>query len=174
MSVRIIEVVPYDEAWPSTFVTEKQSLSDMLGECVLAIHHIGSTAVPGLPAKPIIDILLEVSDLFVFDIRSPLLAGLGYQAKGEFGIPGRRYFTKGGERRTHQLHAFKRSDTNVTRHLAFRDYLRTHPEIAVEYADLKRRVAASCENDIERYSAGKHDFVEAHQAAALVWRSTVA
>ena len=174
MSDRIIEVVTYDEAWPLRFLVEKQRLNDILPQCILEIHHIGSTAVPGLAAKPIIDILLEVNSLSDLDCRVPLLATLEYQAKGEYGIPGRRYFTKGAIRRTHHLHAFERGDLNVTRHLAFRDYLRAHAEIADEYGDLQRTVAATCENDIGRYAAGKHNFVEVNEAAALLWRSIVA
>ena len=173
MVVRIIEIVPYDEAWPSLFMAEAQRLGQILRD-VVAIHHIGSTSVPGLAAKPIIDILLEVNTIGALDAQTQTLSALGYEAKGEFGIAGRRYFAKGGMQRTHQVHAFARGDPNVTRHLAFRDYLRAHPGVASEYADLKRRVAASCQNDIVAYSAGKRAFIQTHEAAALKWRSSAA
>jgi len=166
-----IEVVPYDYAWPSQFIAERQRLTGILSDCVLAVHHIGSTAVPGLAAKPIIDILIEASDLAVLDRRSDCLAQAGYRAKGEYGIAGRRYFTKGPVLRTHHVHAYRRGDANIARHLAFRDYLRAHPAVAAHYARLKREIATSCGNAIERYCAGKQDFVDAYERAALRWRS---
>jgi GrpB-like predicted nucleotidyltransferase (UPF0157 family) len=95
------------------------------------------------------------------------LRAAGYEPKGEFGIPGRRYFKKGGENRTHHIHAFASGDFNLIRHLAFRDYLRAHPEVAAEYAELKRTIAATCNNDIERYCDGKDEFVKRIEACAV-------
>ena len=97
------------------------------------------------------------------------LEALGYEAMGECGIARRRYFRKGGDERTHQIHAFLQGDDHVHRHLAFRDYLRTHPAVCREYAELKQAVAASCQHDIERYCAGKNAFVKEHEANALRW-----
>jgi GrpB-like predicted nucleotidyltransferase (UPF0157 family) len=165
--MRTIEVVDYDPAWPSLFEDERSLLCEALGDVIVVIHHIGSTAVPGLAAKPIIDINLVVTDVNVLDELSDKMEDIGYVAKGEFGIPGRRYFQKGGDRRTHQVHAFKQGDPNTVRHLAFRDYLRANPKVAEEYAVLKKRIAATCDNDIDRYCHGKDDFVKRHQAIAL-------
>jgi GrpB-like predicted nucleotidyltransferase (UPF0157 family) len=133
----------------------------------MEVHHIGSTAVPGLAAKPIIDIVLEVSDLAALDAHNSQMEEIGYKPRGEFGIPGRRYFQKGGDNRTHHLHAFLRGDPNVVRHIAFRDYLRRHPEVAREYGDLKRRVARTCDNDVERYCDGKDAYVKRVEAMAV-------
>jgi GrpB-like predicted nucleotidyltransferase (UPF0157 family) len=140
-----------------------------LGTIVVSTHHIGSTAVPGLRAKPIIDILLEVSSLPELDERADRLEKLGYEAMGEFGIPGRRYFRKGRSARTHHIHAFKRGDTHIRRHLAFRDYLIAHAEIAAQYGRLKAGLAAEFANDNEGYCAGKDGFVKFYEAEALNW-----
>jgi GrpB-like predicted nucleotidyltransferase (UPF0157 family) len=138
------------------------------------IHHIGSTAVPGLAAKPIIDILMEVTALEELDALNQRMESIGYTPKGEFGIPGRRYFQKGGDDRTHHLHAFARGDFNLARHLAFRDYLRGHPEVAREYGELKRAVAKTCENDIGRYCDGKDAFVKDIESIAIGEKASIA
>ncbi|MDP6944877.1 MAG: GrpB family protein [Myxococcota bacterium] len=164
---RIIEVVDYDAGWPARFEEEANLLGGALGSVAHEIHHVGSTAVPGLAAKPIIDILLEVTGLSALDALNEALAQIGYLPWGEHGIPQRRFFSKGDARRTHNLHAFPTGDAGVIRHLAFRDYLVAHPQIADEYAQLNKRVALSCDHDIERYCAGKDAFVKAHEARAL-------
>lgn len=164
-----VEVVPYRPQWSALFQAEADQLRSLLDECLLAVHHIGSTSVSGLAAKPIIDILLEVSSLERLDQQNGLLEVMGYEAMGECGISRRRYFRKGGDERTHQIHAFLQGDPHVVRHLAFRDYLRAHPAICREYAALKETVAAQCENRIERYCEGKNDFVKEHEARALSW-----
>jgi GrpB-like predicted nucleotidyltransferase (UPF0157 family) len=133
----------------------------------MRIHHIGSTAVPGLAAKPIIDILVEVSSLAEIDATTDGMAELGYEAMGEFGIAGRRYFHKGGNQRTHQIHAFKKGNPHILRHIVFRDYLRTHPDAASEYGRLKKKVAATCDNDIEVYCDGKEAYVKKLEAIAM-------
>ncbi|MGA1871720.1 MAG: GrpB family protein [bacterium] len=162
-----IQVVDYDPSWPRLFETENILLRQTLGGIVIEIHHIGSTAVPGLAAKPIIDILVEVTDLATLDARNGDMEAIGYNPKGEFGIPGRRYFQKGDDKRTHQIHAFVSGDFNVTRHIAFRDYLRSNPAVAVEYGELKKSVAKTCNNDIEKYCDGKDAYVKQHEAIAV-------
>jgi GrpB-like predicted nucleotidyltransferase (UPF0157 family) len=169
----IVRVVPHDPNWSGLFGIECGRIADALGDIVAALHHIGSTAVPGIPAKPIIDMLLEVSDLGELDRRAPRMESLGYEAKGEFGIPGRRYFRRDDEHRvrTHQMHAFHFGSEDVVRHLAFRDYMIAHPQIAQSYGDLKRQLAARFPSDIEAYMDGKDAFVKEHQAKALSWRA---
>jgi len=164
-----IRIEPYNEAWPALYESEASRLSSVLGKTLDQIHHIGSTAVPGLGAKPIIDILLEVRSLEKLDLETDRIEHLGYEAMGEFGIKDRRYFRKGGDERTHHIHAFQSGDPNVVRHIAFRDYLRAHRDVAQEYETLKREVAAACENSIERYGDGKDAFVRLHEARALEW-----
>jgi GrpB-like predicted nucleotidyltransferase (UPF0157 family) len=164
---RVIEVVDYNPAWKAAFVLERSLLQEALGEIVVAVHHIGSTSVPGLAAKPIIDILLAVTDLAALDDKGAEMAALGYKAKGENGIPGRRYFHKGGPQRTHHAHAFTAGDPNLTRHLAFRDYLIANPEVTQEYAALKKRLASAYKDDSRLYQAGKEDFISLHEWLAL-------
>ena len=89
-----VRVVPYDVRWPAQYVIEAHHIRRALGNVAVAIHHIGSTSVPGLSAKPVIDILVEVNGLADVDTRTPAVESLGYEAKGEFGIPGRRYFRR--------------------------------------------------------------------------------
>jgi len=167
MDLRIVEVVEYDPSWPALFDAECTLLRHTLEGVAIAIHHIGSTAVPGLAAKPIIDMLMEVTDLQALDALSDRMMSIGYIPRGEYGIPGRRYFQKGGDNRTHHLHAFAAGDSNLLRHLAFRDYLRAHPEASADYGKLKKALANVCENDLERYCDGKDAFVKRLEAMAV-------
>jgi len=164
-----IELVPYCSEWPVVFEQEKDDLLNVLDQVVVKIYHIGSTAVEGLAAKPIIDIMLSVKSLTDLDACQEKIEALGYEALGEFGIEGRRYYRKGGDNRTHQIHAFQQSDAHLIRHLAFRDYLRCHPIVRDQYGELKARVAINCDNDIDSYCAGKNDFIKLHEAKALEW-----
>ena len=166
-----VEVVESNPSWPDEFNSEKLKLKEALGDLVFKIHHIGSTSIPGLAAKPIIDIILEVNSLDALDKRTSLMTSLGYEAKGEFGIVGRRYFTKGGSSRSHQIHAFETANENVTRHIAFRDYLKSHPEVMLEYADLKKKLARECNDDIDVYCDGKDEFVKFNESKAVTWYS---
>ena len=104
----IVRVVPYDSDWSRYFELERGRIEAALGDVVVALHHIGSTAVPGLLAKPVIDILLETSNLAELDRRTPDMEALGYEAKGEFGIAGRRYYRRDDEREHHALLAERR------------------------------------------------------------------
>lgn len=169
MSQRIIEVVPYDENWVKLFATEKQLLQQSLGANLLLVEHIGSTAVPGLAAKPIIDILLEVVSVAALDGQLAAMQALGYQAKGEHGIAGRRYYQKGQSSRSHHVHAFQSGDEHLLRHRAFKAYLLAHPSLAAEYAQLKQQAARQCQHNSELYMACKQDFVLWHQQQALLW-----
>jgi GrpB-like predicted nucleotidyltransferase (UPF0157 family) len=172
MSQRKVIVVDYQQEWPVEFIKEQTVIRAALGNGnALAIHHIGSTSVPGLSAKPIIDILLEVESLELLDQDNTKMESLGYIAKGEFGIAGRRYFQKGGIQRTHQIHAFVQNTPEVLRHLAFRDYLIAFPNIKAEYGSLKKQGAALCNNDIERYIDHKNAFIKEHEQKALAWVS---
>ncbi len=164
--MRTITVVPYDEKWPEMFESESILIKKLLGMVAKNVHHIGSTSVPGLSAKPVIDILLEVIDISELD--NSVMTRAGYIARGENGISGRKYFIKGGDKRSHQVHAFAAGDTQVLRHLAFRDYLIKNKDIAGNYADIKRKAALLCKNDAHRYSALKEEFIEHHLRLALI------
>ena len=165
--MREIVVVPYDEKWPEMFQAEHFLIQELLGDVVKNVHHIGSTSVPGLSAKPVIDILLEVSDINELDTYGSAMSRAGYVARGENGIPGRRYFIKGGDQRSHQVHAFTVGNMQILRHLAFRDYLRENSDIAEKYAEVKHSAALLSRNDVHRYSALKANFIEHHLQLAL-------
>lgn len=165
-----VEVVEYDTDWALRFKREKDLLIEQLGAVAEAVHHIGSTSVEGLAAKPIIDIILEVKSLEALDAMTHKLEALGYEAMGEFGIVGRRYFRKGSDERTHHIHAFAVGDENIARHLAFRDYLKAHPAVRAEYESLKCKLAKNCNNDVEVYCDGKDGFIKLHEANALKWK----
>ncbi len=169
MPKRIIEVVRYNPEWVTVFEKEKRLIMKAMRPGIIKIHHIGSTAVPNLDAKPIIDVLVETDSMKSLEALVPALKQLGYESKGEFGIVGRQYFQKGGNNRTHHLHAFQTGDSNVSRHLAFRDYLVANPDIAAEYGALKQSVVRLCNNDKDQYGLGKNDFVKEHEAKALVF-----
>jgi GrpB-like predicted nucleotidyltransferase (UPF0157 family) len=128
--------------------------------------------VPGLKAKPIIDVLLVVRDLVLLDGKSNKLVGLGYKALGEYGLPGRRYFVKRVEGRSVNLHAFQEGNAKeIGRHLAVRDFLRAHPEVAEKYGRLKEQLARSHPEDLESYMDGKDAFVKDMERRALEWQA---
>ena len=135
-----------------------------------ALQHISISppTISGLAAKPVIDILLEVVDLDELDILNPVLANAGYTARGECGIPNRRYFSKSGDLRTHHIHAFVSNDEHIIKLLAFRNYLIKHKDVAKQYAEIKRSAVLACENDIRRYSVFKAGFMEHHLRLALM------
>ena len=164
---RKIVVDNYNCNWPTQFQQEQPALKIVFADSNVAIHHIGSTSVQGLSAKPIIDILVEVDCLSCFEEKHIELGALGYIAKGENGIVGRRYFQKGGINRSHHLHGFKRNDIHALKHLAFRDYLRSNPTVALEYGELKRGVAEQCLHNMNIYMQGKGSFIRHHLALAM-------
>ena len=168
--MRQVEVVPHDPAWKERFESEAAALRSVLGEEAIAIHHVGSTSVPGLRAKPTVDVLVEARETGRLDDLEGPMAENGYEARGEYGIPGRRFFTKdrGPERLCH-VHVFETGTTEVERHLAFRDYLTNHPDVARAYGDLKAALAEEFPTDIEAYMDGKDAFVRETEKEALSW-----
>jgi len=166
-----VEVVPHSPGWAAAFRAEADRLRAVLGDEVVAVHHVGSTAIPGIGAKPIIDILLAVREVERLDELGPEMDGLGYEARGEFGLPGRRFFVKDkGSRRTHHIHAYATGNPELERHLAFRDYMISHPEDARAYDRLKQDLARRFPTDIEGYMDGKDAFIKEMERKALAWR----
>ena len=167
-----VQVGAPDALWPASFLIEAGRIRDALGSNVSELHHIGSTAITGIFAKPIIDILLVVHNLHLLDDTSTNLSSLGYEAMGEFGIPGRRYFRKDSNdgTRTHQVHSFLRGSPDVERHLAFRDYMNAHPASAQSYSALKKTLAEAHPNSIDAYMDGKDSFIKVHEIRALAWK----
>ena len=164
-----VKVVPYTSEWLDLYRQEAALLRGVFGDELVEIHHIGSTSVPGLQAKPIIDMMPLVRQIERIDSFNEAMAALGYEAMGELGIAGRRYFRKGGDDRTHQAHVFQVDDPNVERHLAFRDYLRAHPDVAAQYGELKAKLAQQFPTDIYGYMDGKDAFVKAVEKEAVLW-----
>lgn len=174
--MRIIEVADYDSGWPLEFESEAGLLESIFPLGNVELHHIGSTSVPGMPAKPTIDILLITDDLKVVDSAAQRLEDIGYRPMGEYGITGRRFFIKVQQiseddwiNRVH-LHAFLRSDRlNTERHLAVRDFLMSHPDRAEEYGNLKKSLACECQNNPEIYVSGKEPYMKKLEKDALNW-----
>lgn len=159
--MRQVELVPYDPNWPMQFEQEAEKLKAILGSNAEAVHHIGSTAIPGIYAKPVIDILVVVKTLNKVDALNPEFESLGYACMGEYGIQGRRYYWKSQTKRTHHVHLFEKGHSEIKRHLAFRDYMRAHPDAAQGYSWVKRCLAAEFPTDIVAYVNGKESFVRA-------------
>lgn len=167
----MVHVVDHDPDWEIKFQIEAHRITEAIGQTAVRVHHIGSTAIPKIKAKPVIDILLEVLSLDDLDQKAAMLESLGYEAMGEFGIPGRRYFRLDDAcgTRTHQVHAFEAGVPNVVRHVAFRDYMRAHALIAEEYGTLKEHLANANPHDMAAYIEGKDAFVKEHERRALLW-----
>ncbi len=171
---RTIEVVPYDPDWIRLFATEAGLLRRVFGREVVAIHHIGSTAVPGMQAKPVIDILLEVRELERVDAFNELMRRLGYEPRGEYGLPNRRYFPKTvNGRRTVHVHTWQSGDPEIARHVVFRDFMIAHPNQAQAYGDLKEALVSQYAGDREAYISGKHDFCQEMERQAMSWQSAI-
>lgn len=169
--MRTIEVVDYRPEWEKMFQEEAKKIQKILEKNCIAIYHIGSTSVKGLAAKPIIDIMPVVRDISLVDAHDPEFRALGYDCRGEFGIPGRRFYAKGGDERTHHIHIFEKSNAAaVNRHLAVRDYLRSHPDTAREYAELKKQLAARYPHDNDGYCDGKEAYMKELEQKALKWQ----
>ncbi len=174
--MRKVEVVPHDPRWRDAFEAEARHVAAALGENVVAVHHIGSTAIPNIHAKPIIDFLVEVRDIAEVDGRSSAMESIGYEVMGEYGIPGRRYFRKDNREgiRTHHVHAFGAGSAEAVRHLAFRDYMIAHPGDAQKYSELKRKLAEEHPRNIDGYMDGKDGFIKEMDRRAARWRTSQA
>ena len=168
-----VEVVPHDPRWRDAFEAEAERVAAALCENVVAIHHVGSTAIPGIHAKPVVDLLVEVGDLAEVDARSAAMESLGYEVMGEYGIPGRRFFRKDDREgtRTHNVHAFQAGSGEVERHLAFRDYMIAHPGDAQRYGELKRKLAEEHPRSLDGYMDGKDGFIQEMDRRAARWRA---
>lgn len=168
--MRKIEVVTYDATWKSAYSQEKRKILNVLNNEVVDIFHIGSTSVPNLSAKPIIDILLVVKNINDIDDYNHKMYELGYVAQGENGIKNRRFFVKGGDQRTHHVHVFPKNERfEIKRHIAVRDYLVQHVKIAADYGSLKRKLATEYTYDSEGYCQSKDNYMKHLEHMALQW-----
>jgi GrpB-like predicted nucleotidyltransferase (UPF0157 family) len=157
--MRTIVVVDYDPQWPEVFAQLRSMIWPVLSDVALTVEHVGSTSVPGLAAKPIIDMSVIVPTEADIAVAIARLASLGYVHRGNLGIEGREAFTSPEELPMHYLYACPQNSLGLANQLAVRDYLRIHPEVADEYAKLKKRLAIEFPNDIESYIDGKTDLI---------------
>jgi GrpB-like predicted nucleotidyltransferase (UPF0157 family) len=171
-----VELVPHDPNWAHQAAHEAFRWQQAFGGRLLRVHHIGSTAIPGIVAKPVLDLIPEFTDLAALDESRETIEALGYAWWGEYGLPGRRYCTlsepQAGLRLVHAhcyAHGAACGAGEIERHLAFRDYLIAHPEAAEEYAAEKARCRALHADDSSAYSLAKHAWIQPIQAAALDW-----
>ena len=162
----------YNPEWPLTTATHAERLR-ALGPNLVTVHHIGSTSVPGLVAKPIIDLMPVVTNLTRLDEQRQHVEALGYRWRGKFGILGRRNCTlnNGAGVRSVQLHFFKAGSPHVERHIAFRDYRRAHPEEANAYAIEKHRAQNLHSMNSHAYADEKDKWIRAVEIKALIWSS---
>lgn len=170
-------VVEHDPAWADQFEELREVFATGLGEVAVRIEHVGSTSVPGLAAKPVLDIDIVIESQSMLPEAIRLLADLGYRHRGDLDVPGREAFGPGDGTRPevhpprswprHHLYVCARDGVELRRHLAFRDWLRTHDADALAYAALKRGLALRFPNDIDAYSDAKSDLVESVLVRAM-------
>ncbi len=167
---REVELVPHNPEWSQLADEEISRLRDGLSFPIIGIYHIGSTSIPGIKAKPILDFVMEVDDLENVKNAVAEFEDLEYQSKGEFGIPGRQFFTRDTEgERSHHLHVFQKGHPDIERHTVFRDYLRANPDAAREYEKLKEKLARRFPKQSSNYTAAKSDFILSMDEVARYW-----
>ncbi len=153
-----VQIRQYDDKWNDLFVSESQRISEVLGDNCIDIYHIGSTSVPGLSAKPIIDIMPVVRDISITNIAA--LAKLGYRSYGELGIPFRRYLSSS---KCH-IHIFEQNNPEIKKHLLFVNYLKYNDKERLRYEILKKKLAKRFSNDRQSYTFAKapliHDILK--------------
>lgn len=165
-----IRLTAYSQCWVQMFEEESRQLTAIFGKHVIRYEHFGSTSIPGMMAKPVIDMMCLVHDIEPIDGFNEHLISLGYEAAGDWGIPGRRLFRKGGAHRTHHIHVYQYDNPQVERHMIFRDYLRNHPEEAARYSRFKEQLAERFTHTSE-YSPAKKQFVSELEQLALAWHA---
>jgi GrpB-like predicted nucleotidyltransferase (UPF0157 family) len=165
----------YDPRWPSLFERERDALWPIWQDLAQSIHHVGSTSVPKLTAKPIIDIMIVVKEEALIASKDQQISSLGYRCRGECldsgGTPGRYYYSKDIDGlRSYQVHVMQAGHFDIQDKLDFRDYLRAHPQKAMEYGKLKARLVQENKTGIMEYIAGKTGFILDCIALARAWR----
>ncbi|MDH6269896.1 GrpB-like predicted nucleotidyltransferase (UPF0157 family) [Rhizobium sp. SG_E_25_P2] len=160
MTAEPVIIVPYDPAWPVIFDALRRRIEAALGPIATAVEHVGSTSVPGLAAKPIIDIDAVIADDTALPAAIARLSAIGYADQGEKGVAGRRAFAPPPGLARHHLYVCASDSAELRRHLLFRDRLRANPDLAAAYGALKQRLAAEYGRDREGYTEAKTGFIE--------------
>ena len=165
-------ILPWSESWAILYSLEEKRLKELFNHELIEIFHMGSTSVPAIGyAKPIIDILIVVKDMNKVNNYNSEMIALGYEPKGENGIAGRRYFSKGRDQRTHHVHIFQMGNEQIKIHLDFIEYLKNNPKEAKKYGDLKLQLARQFPDDHYKYQVGKQQFVNELVEKAQQWAS---
>ena len=156
----IVELVDYDEIWQEEYKKEEKLLKDVLGERIKEIHHIGSTSIPGLKAKPVIDILVVINDFDEIQEIEKELSSYDYENRGHQGVADRYFFAKGPEEaRSHYLHFVEPNSNTYYNQIYFKRYLLEHQEYIKKYCDLKQELASKYANERPKYTQGKNEFI---------------
>jgi len=168
-----VRLSTYNEKWAAMFEEEAHFLKKVFGNLIITFEHFGSTSVKGMKAKPVIDMMAIVKEIGQVDRFNEEMISYGYDPAGEWGIPGRRLFRKGGNNRTHHIHFYEQGNLQIARHLILREYLRVQSEEAERYSKFKEELAGRYRTTSE-YSHEKKDFVSEMEQRALKWHKDMA
>ncbi len=158
--IRFVELTKYNPEWANIFTVAANEIKSILKENCIQIYHIGSTAIPTIYAKPIVDMLPIVKDINTVDSLNHEFEKLGYVCMGEYGIPGRRFYWRSKTKRTLNIHLFEQGSPEIKRYLLFKDFMLEHDDYAQAYSLMKRSLAEIFPQDIEKYVSGKGSFVQ--------------
>ena len=165
-----VRLVPHDPRWAELADRERNRLLDAAGNVFKTVDHVGSTSIPGIVAKPIVDLMAVALDMTSLEASRPAIEALGYAWHGEYGLEGRRFCTMTdaltGQRKLH-LHCYVEGDHSIRRHLAFRDYMRARPDEAQAYEAMKKGCAAKHADDSNAYTECKDSWIKRAEAEAL-------
>jgi len=156
---RELSLVTVGPEWAQRFASEQSRLVSSLGLEAIDVQHIGSTAIPGILAKPILDIAVAIENFESGLLLVPILISLGYEYRGEYGISRRHYFVQGSPKRTHHLHVLERHAPEWRQHICFKEYLLSSPALAAQYSDLKREILIASLGNRDQYQALKSCFI---------------
>lgn len=156
----IVELVDYNEDWVNEYEREKETLVNVLKDDLIEIHHIGSTSIPGLKAKPVIDILAVIPNLEIINKIEEKLKGYDYENRGHQGVEDRYFFAKGPEdARSHYVHFVEPKSNTYYNQIYFKKYLLEHPDYIKKYCDLKNELASKYADERPKYTQGKNEFI---------------